>query len=70
MVKKLNIGIAIIAIPQRVAQDITDKLVKAGIMAVLNFAPIKLNVPRSVKLRNVDLSTELIHLVYFLSSRA
>jgi redox-sensing transcriptional repressor len=70
VVKKLNIGIAIIAAPQAAAQGITDKLVKSGIRAVLNFAPIKLNVPRSVKLRNVDLSTELIHLVYFLSSRA
>lgn len=69
LVKKLNIDMAIIAVPQVAAQEITDKLVKAGIRAILNFAPVKLNVPRSVKLRNVHLSTELIHLVYFLSSR-
>ncbi len=68
VVKKLNIDIAIIAVPQTVAQEITNKLVKAGIRAILNFAPVKLNVPKKVKLRNVDLSTELIHLVYFLSS--
>jgi redox-sensing transcriptional repressor len=67
-VKKLNIDIAIIAVPQSAAQEITDKLVKAGIRAILNFAPIKPNVPKAVKLRNVDLSTELIHLVYFLST--
>lgn len=68
VVKKLNIDIAIIAVPQTVAQEITNKLVRAGIRAILNFAPVKLNVPKTVKLRNVDLSTELIHLVYFLSS--
>jgi len=34
----------------------------------LNFAPVKINAPASVKLRNVDLSTELINLTYFLSS--
>ena len=66
--KKLNIDIAIIAVPQTVAQEITNKFVKAGIRAILNFAPVKMNVPKKVKLRNVDLSTELIHLVYFLSS--
>lgn len=68
VVKKLNIDVAIIAVPQTSAQEITNKLVKAGIRAILNFAPLKLNVPKGVKLRNVDLSTELIHLVYFLSS--
>jgi redox-sensing transcriptional repressor len=34
----------------------------------LNFTPTKLSVPASVKLRNVDLSTQLINLTYFLSS--
>lgn len=70
LVKKMNIDIAVIAVPQTAAQEITNKLVKAGIRAILNFAPVKLNVPKSVKLRNVDLSTELINLVYFLSSCA
>ncbi|MDD5166257.1 MAG: redox-sensing transcriptional repressor Rex [Candidatus Omnitrophica bacterium] len=66
--KRLNIDIAIIAVPQSAAQKITDKLIHAGIRAILNFAPVKLNVPRNVKLRNVDLATELINLSYFLSS--
>lgn len=67
--RKLNIDIAIVAVPQTSAQEMTNRLVKAGIRAILNFAPLKLNVPKSVKLRNADLSTELIHLVYFLSSQ-
>jgi len=67
VVKELNIDIAIIAVPTQAAQEITDKLIDAGIRAILNFAPIKIIVPKDVKLRNVDLSTELINLTYFLS---
>lgn len=66
--ERLNIDIAIIAVPLTSAQKIADNLIKAGVRAILNFAPAKLNVPRNVKLRNVDLSTELINLTYFLSS--
>jgi len=68
--ERLNIDIAIIAVPLTSAQKIADNLIKAGVRAILNFAPAKLNVPRNVKLRNVDLSTELINLTYFLSSLA
>lgn len=67
VVKELNIDIAIIAVPTQVAQEIADKLIDAGIRAILNFAPVKIIVPKDVKLRNVDLSTELINLTYFLS---
>lgn len=68
VVKRLNIDIAIIAVPLTSAQKIADNLIKAGIRAILNFAPVKLSAPKNVKLRNVDLSTELINLTYFLSS--
>jgi redox-sensing transcriptional repressor len=70
MVKQLNVDIAIVAVPATAAQAVTDKLVKAGIRAILNFTPTKLTIPASVKLRNVDLSTQLINLTYFLSSAA
>ena len=66
-VKSLAIGIAIIATPIAAAQNCLENLVACGIKAVLNFAPIKLSCPGYVKLRNVDLSTELFNLTYFLS---
>ena len=66
-VKSLNIEIAIIATPTSAAQDVLNRLVACNIKAVLNFAPVKLIVPPSVKLRNVDLSTELFNLTYFLA---
>lgn len=68
VVKQLNINIAIVAVPPQAAQAVTDKLTSAGVRAILNFAPTKLDMPASVKLRNVDLSTQLINLTYFLSS--
>ena len=68
LVKQLHIAIAIIAVPSLEAQGIVDKLTVAGIRAILNFAPVKLNAPTRVKLRNVDLATELINLTHFLST--
>lgn len=68
IVKKLKIDIAILAVPAESAQAIADKLIASGIRAILNFAPARLNVLKYVKLRNADLSTELVNLTHFLSS--
>lgn len=51
--------IGIIAAPSPVAQEVADKLVGAGVKAILNFAPVVLNVPPEVELRNVDLAVNL-----------
>ncbi|WP_088228928.1 redox-sensing transcriptional repressor Rex [Desulfosporosinus sp. FKB] len=51
--------IGIIAVPSSVAQEIADKLIKAGVQAILNFAPVVLNVPPEIELRNVDLAVNL-----------
>ena len=67
VIQSMNIEIAIIATPTASAQGVLEKLVCCDIKAVLNFAPVKLTVPTGVKLRNVDLSTELFNLTYFLS---
>ena len=67
VIQSMNIEIAIIATPTTAAQGILERLVCCDIKAVLNFAPVKLTVPAGVKLRNVDLSTELFNLTYFLS---
>lgn len=69
LVKEKEIEIVIIAVPASAAQAATDEFVNAGVKAILNFAPTKLTVPQSVKLRNVDLSTELVNLSHFLAHR-
>ena len=69
IVKSQGIEIAIIATPIQVAQPVMERIVSCGIKAILNFAPIKLTAPQEVKLRNVDLSTELFNLTHFLSQQ-
>ncbi len=65
LVKEQEISIAILAIPGHVAQDVTDRLVGAGVTSILNFAPAVLTVPPGVSLRKVDLSIELQILAYY-----
>ncbi|MBI1735602.1 MAG: redox-sensing transcriptional repressor Rex [Candidatus Rokubacteria bacterium] len=62
-----GIHMAILAIPAEGAQPVTDVLVAAGIKAVLNFAPVRLRVPRDVRLKDVDLSIELETLSFYLA---
>lgn len=62
-----KISIGIVTVPAAAAQDVTDKLVRAGVKAILNFAPRVLKVPDSVVLRNVDLSVNLEVLSFNLS---
>lgn len=56
---------AILAVPASAAQQVADLLMKAGINLILNFAPIRVRVPESVQVRQVDLSTELQILSYY-----
>jgi redox-sensing transcriptional repressor len=63
------VEIAIVAVPGDAAQQVVDRVVKAGVGAVLNFAPVRLKVPRGVTLRNVDVTLELEGLSFALNSR-
>ena len=57
--KQNRTQIGIVAVPSAAAQEIVDQLVKAGVQAILNFAPVVLNVPPEIELRNVDLTVNL-----------
>ena len=63
LIKRLNIKIAIITTPKESAQEVCDKLVKCGIKAIWNFAPITLKVNESVVVKNEDLATSLLILL-------
>ncbi len=65
-VRKNNVKMAILTVPSLVAQEVTNELVEAGIQAILNFAPIILQVPDKVVVNNVDLAIELENLSYFI----
>lgn len=68
IVNSRNVSIGIIATPAEAAQDVADRLTRAGVRSILNFAPAVLHVPEGVEVRRVDLSTELQILTFHLSS--
>ena len=65
-VKQNKIKIAMLTAPAASAQEITDLLVKAGIKAILNYAPISLNVPGGVRVQYIDPVTHLQRMTYYL----
>lgn len=64
----VKIDIGIVAVPEESAIEVINCLTSSGIKAILNFAPLKVSMVKGTKCRNVDLSTELEGLTYFLSS--
>ncbi|MFZ1682743.1 MAG: redox-sensing transcriptional repressor Rex [Candidatus Zixiibacteriota bacterium] len=62
--RELKIEMVVLAVPATVAQYIVDDVVRAGIKAILNFAPVNLKVPDDVYIRNENMSMELEYLSF------
>ena len=62
-----KIDIGIICVPRKNAQNVADGLIKGGVRAIWNFAPVDLVVPEHVKVENVHLSESLLTLIYLLN---
>lgn len=70
VIKENDIKMAIAAVPAEVAQEVINFLIKAGVRAILNFAPIRPKVSsKNAQVLNIDLSIELGRLAFFLSSK-
>ena len=67
VVKRDKIEVAVISVPAEHARDVLERVVKAGIKAIMNFAPVPLGVADDVKLKTIDLTTSLESLSYFLA---
>jgi len=61
--------IAVLAVPAEHAQRTVDRIVSAGIRAILNFAPTQLHVPPDVTLKSVNMAMELEGLSFMLTNR-
>lgn len=61
-----GIRIAMIAVPAESAQNVADILVNAGVRAILNYAPINLNVPSYVHVQYIDPVIHLQRMTYYL----
>ncbi len=68
IVEEQDIEIAVLAVPADAAQEVVDRLVRAGIKGILNFAPVRLDVPADVAVRQADVAAELQILSYHLNT--
>lgn len=63
------VDMAVLVTPADPAQPLADRLVKLGVNAILNFAPVQIVVPEQVVVKNVNLALELETLSYALNNR-
>ncbi len=69
LIKQERIKIAVVAVPGPAAQRVVDKLVAAGVKAILNFAPVTILVPHGISVRNENMVIEIEALSYALTSK-
>lgn len=68
-VQKETPDIAVVTVPSESAQTVVDRVVRAGVRAILNFAPTQLQVPAEVTVKNVNMAMELETLSFALTNR-
>jgi redox-sensing transcriptional repressor len=68
VIPELNIRIAVIAVPADAAQQVADRLVDCGVQAILNYAPAIIRVPSNIRVREIDPTSALQSLSFYLDS--
>ncbi|GAB2692094.1 redox-sensing transcriptional repressor Rex [Paenibacillus thermoaerophilus] len=63
---ELKVRIGIITVPAAEAQQVANQFVEAGVEAILNFAPVIIRVPASVRVHHADFTADLQSLAYYL----
>lgn len=61
-----GIPIAILTVPAGNAQEMADQLIRCGVKAILNYAPVTLKVPEGIRLANIDPVLSLQTITYYL----
>jgi redox-sensing transcriptional repressor len=65
-IREEGVQIAMLTVPAAAAQMVTDELVRAGVKAILNYAPISLTVPDGIRVQHIDPATHLQRMTYYL----
>jgi len=65
-IRAAGVTVAMMTVPAAAAQEVADKLAQAGVKAILNYAPISINVPPDVKVQHIDPATHLQRMTYYL----
>ena len=63
-VRASHARLAVLAVPEAHAQSVAESLVRAGIRGILNFAPVRLDLPKDVSVIDVDLGAQLEQLAF------
>jgi redox-sensing transcriptional repressor len=67
VVSEQGIRFGVVAVPSAAAQQVVDRLCKAGIRVIVNYSTAFVDVPQGVTLHNTDPVRELLHTLYYLS---
>ena len=65
-IQSAGVKVAMVATPAAYAQEVVDQLVEAGVQAILNYAPIRVNTPLKVRMQYIDPATHLQRMAYYL----
>ncbi|NOY23822.1 MAG: redox-sensing transcriptional repressor Rex [Acidobacteria bacterium] len=66
-IEELNVRMGIITVPVDAAQNIADRFVESGIRGIMNFAPVRIQVPPYIKTISADFKSQLEVLAYYVS---
>jgi redox-sensing transcriptional repressor len=67
-VRTNGVRIAILAVPDMAAHQVSELMIAAGIRGILNFAPIQLHSAENVVIGSINLEVELENLIYFVNA--
>ncbi|MFA5088253.1 MAG: redox-sensing transcriptional repressor Rex [Candidatus Omnitrophota bacterium] len=67
-VEKNKITVGVMAVPDVAAQQVVDIMCSGGIKGILNFAPIRLDIPEGFVINNVNVGVELETVIYFVNA--
>ena len=68
VVKKDDVKVAIMTVPESSASQLIDSLEDAGIKGILNFAPIELKSHKNCLVHNISILLELENMIYFVNN--
>lgn len=68
--RERNVDIGIVAVPAHAAREIIDMLVQGGVRSILNYAPVVMQVPDTVQVKNIDPVLALQSMTFYLKSTA
>jgi redox-sensing transcriptional repressor len=69
VVAQMGLKIGLIAVPPSAAQSVAEALVKGGVRALLNYAPITLTLPEGIHVHYIDPVIGLQAMTYYLNQK-